>query len=333
MLEWTTRDIPDQTGKVALVTGGNSGLGFETALALAAAGATVVIASRNERKALLALGLIQRKVPGAKLDFKLLDLASLASVRACAADFKAAYDRLDLLINNAGISSRPRQETEDRFELHFGVNHLGHFALTGLLMDTLLNTPRSRVITVTSLMQTVGWLNFNDLQMKRGYLGLLAYGRSKLANMLFAAELERRLKAEGATTLSVAAHPGFSNTQMTQAAGSKTGGFLTDLILKFNTEVVAQSAAMGALPQLYAATAPGVRGGELYGPLFYTHGYPAPNFRTLQAYDRAAAGRLWAVSEQLTGVRYAISPLGAPLSPSQVNDLVNQELRHFYSRN
>jgi NAD(P)-dependent dehydrogenase (short-subunit alcohol dehydrogenase family) len=217
--------------------------------------------------------------------------------------------------------------------MHFGVNHLGHFALTGLLLDKLLNTPGSRVITTTSLLQSIGWLDFNDLQSKRSYLGLLAYGQSKLANMLFAAELERRLKAEGATTLSLAAHAGFSNTRMTRTGNGPSGTYLEELLFRFSTGVIAQSAAMGALPQLYAATTPGIKGGELYGPLFYTHGYPSLNFRALQAYDGAATVRLWHASEELTGVRYAISPLETLPSPSEIKDFVNQELRHFYSRN
>ncbi|MBN9391418.1 MAG: SDR family NAD(P)-dependent oxidoreductase [Chloroflexi bacterium] len=333
MLEWTARNIPDQTGKVALVTGGNSGLGFETTLALAGAGATVVIASRNLGKALAALDAIRFKLPQAKIGFIRLDLANLASIRACAEQFKADYNRLDLLFNNAGISTGTRQETKDGFEMHFGVNHLGHFALTGLLLDRLLMTQSSRIITTTSLLQAVGRLNFQDLQSKRAYFGLLAYGQSKLANILFATELELRLKAAGATTLSVAAHPGYSNTQMTRTGGSTFGTFLEDLFLKFSAEVIAQSAAMGALPQLYAATAPGVKGGGLYGPLFYTHGYPALNFRALQAYDGAASKRLWEVSENLTGVHYAISPLDALAQPSQLNGFVRQELSHLFSKN
>ena len=327
---WTTKDIPDQTGKVALITGGNSGLGFETALVLARAGATVVIASRNETKALATLTSLKEKIPGASVEFGLLDLASLDSVRAFAAWFNTAYDRLDLLFNNAGISTMRRQETEDGFEMHFGVNHLGHFALTGLLLDKLLSTPGSRVITTTSLLQTIGWLNFGDLQLKRAYVGLFAYGQSKLANMLFADEFDRRLKAAGATTLSLAAHPGYSNTQMTQTA-SATGTYLENVIFKVSTGVIAQSAAMGALPLLYAATAPGVKGGELYGPLFYTRGYPALNLRTIQAYDKEAARRLWEVSEDLTGVHYDFKPVTLP--PLQTSSLVNRELLHFYSRN
>lgn len=333
MLKWTTKEIPDQTGKVALVTGGTSGLGFETALALAGAGATVVITSRNVGKALTALDSIRLKVPGAIAGFILLDLANLASVRACAAEFKAGYDRLDLLFNNAGIFSSQRLETADGFELHFGVNHLGHFALTGLLLDELLNTPFSRVITTTSLLQAIGRIDFQDLQSKRAYFGLLAYGQSKLANMLFATELERRLKAEGAITLSLAAHPGYSNTQMTQTGSGTSGSVFEDLLFRLSAGIIAQSAAMGALPQLYAATAPDIKGGELYGPLFYTHGYPALNFKALQAYDGAAARRLWEVSEKLTGVQYAISPLGKPPFPFQLDGSINRELQHFYSKN
>jgi NAD(P)-dependent dehydrogenase (short-subunit alcohol dehydrogenase family) len=305
MLQWDFNNIPDQTGRVIIVTGGNSGLGYESALALARKGAQVIVASRDQTKAATALDQIREKVPGAKVGFRKLDLASLASVRAFAEEFKSAYSRLDVLLNNAGIASVARNETEDGFELHFGVNHLGHFALTGLLLDQLLNTANSRVVTTTSVMQTVGFINFDDLQLKRSYTRILAYGQSKLANMLFALELDRRLKAAGATTISVAAHPGYSNTNMTGNAGT-FGTLLEDMLLKFANEMIAQSAAMGALPQLYAATSPGVKGGELYGPRFYTHGHPAINLGTVQAYDEEAARRLWQVSEELTGV--AINP-------------------------
>ena len=227
-------------------------------------------------------------------------------VRAFATGFKSAYNRLDILLNNAGIATQQRQQTEDGFEMHLGVNHLGHFALAGLLLELLLNTPGSRVVTLTSVMQTIGWINFEDLQLERTFTRLFAYSQSKLANILFAMELDRRLKAAGAGTISVAAHPGYSNTQMTQGAGSAFGTFLEEMVLKFANELVAQSAAMGALPQLYAATAPGVKGGELYGPSFFTHGYPTVNPATIQAYDRQTARRLWEVSEKLTGVYYPL---------------------------
>ncbi|HEX2913684.1 MAG TPA: oxidoreductase [Chloroflexia bacterium] len=307
MPEWTARKIPDQTGRVVIVTGGNSGLGYESALALARKGAEVIVASRNQAKAQNALDRIRQQIPGAKVGFMQLDLASQASVHAFAGNFKAKYNRLDLLFNNAGIATVSRQETEDGFEMHLGVNHLGHFALTGLLLDKLLATPGSRIITTTSVLQTIGWINFEDLQLKRTYTRFFAYGQSKLANMLFALELDRRLKAAGATTLSVAAHPGYSNTNMTQKSASTFGTFLEDILFKFTNEVVAQNAEMGALPQLYAATAPGVKGGELYGPRFFTHGYPAINPATIQAYDEETARKLWQVSEELTRVNYSLT--------------------------
>lgn len=304
MAEWTTKDIPDQSGKIVIVTGGNSGLGYESVLALAEKNATVIMASRDQAKALTAISQIKQQIPQAKIEFQPLDLASLASVRTFANDFKADYNQLDILINNAGISTNNRQETTDGFEMHLGVNHLGHFALTGLLLELLLNTPQSRVVTTTSVLQTMGWINFEDLQLKRSFTRLFAYGQSKLANMLFALELDRRLRASGASTLSLAAHPGYSNTQMTQGAGGTFGTFLEDMMLRFANELIAQSAAMGALPQLYAATAPDVKGGELYGPRFFTHGYPMINPATVQAYDEQTAQRLWETSENLTGVSY-----------------------------
>lgn len=329
MLHWNTSNIPDQSGRVAVVTGGNSGLGYESALALAQKGAQVVIACRDQAKALGALDKIRQHVPEAKAEFMKLDLASLASVRDFVTNFKSSYNRLDLLLNNAGIATRSRQETQDGFEMDFGVNHLGHFALTGLLLDQLLTTPGSRVVTTTSVLQTIGWINFTDLQLKRSYNRALAYGQSKLANILFAFELNRRLKAAGATTLSIAAHPGYSNTQMTQTSASTFGTLLEDTFYKFTNEVIAQSAAMGALPQLYAASAPRAKGGELYGPRFYTHGYPAVNLATFQAYNEETARRLWQVSEELTGTRYCFQKK-AEVSYSQNYSGSLGETTHHY---
>lgn len=303
--QWNAKDIPDQTGRVAIVTGGNSGIGYESVLALARKGAFVVMACRNQTKALEAVNRIKQQAPEAKVEAMSLDLASLASVRAFASEFKLRFDRLDILLNNAGIAAGMRQETEDGFEMHFGVNHLGHFALTGLLLNKLLSTPESRVITTTSVMQTVGLINFADLQLKHSYTRVGAYGQSKLANLLFAFELDRHLKAAGATTISVAAHPGYSRTQMTQNSSNTIGAFIETAAFSFTSALFAQSAEMGALPQLYAATAPGVEGGEMYGPRLYGWGYPAINVATIQAFDREAAQRLWQVSEDLTGVEYA----------------------------
>jgi hypothetical protein len=191
--------------------------------------------------------------------------------------------------------------------MHFGVNHLGHFALTGLLIDTLISTPRSRVVTTTSVAQTLGLLNFRNLQLKSGYTRLGAYGQSKLANLLFAFELDRRLKAAGVTTLSLAAHPGYSSTHMTQNNTGAFSNFIENTIISISTQLLAQSAEMGALPQLYAATAPEAKGGELYGPRFYTRGYPALNIATIQGYDKNTAQRLWQVSEELTKVEYSFA--------------------------
>lgn len=303
-LGWTANDIPDQSGRLVIVTGGNSGLGYESVLALARKGARLVIASRDGARATEAIARVKQHVPGAKLEFRQLDLASLASVRAFASEFRAGYNRLDLLLNNAGIATPARQQTQDGFEMHLGVNHLGHFALTGLLLNLLLTTPGSRVVTTTSVAQTIGWINFDDLQLQRSFTRVGAYGQSKLANVLFTFEMERRLKAAGAATLSLAAHPGYSNTNMTQTSATAFGTYLEDIFFKLANELVAQSAAMGALPQLYAATAAGVKGGEMYGPRFYTRGYPAINMATIQAYDEETARRLWQVSEELTDLHY-----------------------------
>ncbi len=305
MLDWHTKNIPDQTGRTAIVTGGNSGIGYESVLALAQKGALVVLACRNQTKAKEALNRIKQQVPASKVELIPLDLASLASVRAFAASFRSSYDRLDILMNNAGIATVSRQETEDGFEMHLGVNHLGHFALTGLLLDKLVNTPQSRVVTTTSVAQTIGWINFEDLQLKRGYTRFGAYGQSKLANLLFAFELDRCLKKAGISTLSVAAHPGYSNTHMTQSSSSTFGTFIESTLFTFANGLLAQSPEMGALPQLYAAIAPEIKGGELYGPRFYTQGYPALNVATIQGYNKGNAQRLWQLSEKLTGVEYA----------------------------
>lgn len=299
MAKWTANDMQDQTGRVALVTGANSGLGYETALALARKGARVLMACRNLKKGQAAMDEILAQVPDADLKLVQLDLGSLDSVRSFADSY--AETRLDLLFNNAGVMAPPYQVTQDGFESQFGINHLGHFALTGLLLDKLVSTPGSRVVTTSSGAARMGRINFDDLQSEKRYIRYQAYGQSKLANILFAFELNRKL--EGTGSLSLAAHPGYAATHL-----QSTGNPLDTALYSVTNKVLAQSQAMGALPQLYAATVPGLQGGTYYGPqLYQVRGYPVEVKAPDRAYDVDVARRLWAVSEELTGVRYAVT--------------------------
>ncbi|ULN36150.1 SDR family NAD(P)-dependent oxidoreductase [Mycolicibacterium smegmatis] len=302
MTKWTTARIPDQTGRVAIVTGANTGLGLETAKALAAKGAHVVLAVRNLDKGKAAVDWIARSAPTADLELQQLDLGSLASVRAAADDLKGKFDRIDLLINNAGVMWPPRQTTEDGFELQFGTNHLGHFALTGLLLDRMLTVPGSRVVTVSSQGHRIlAAIHFDDLQWERRYNRVAAYGQSKLANLLFTYELQRRLT--GHQTTALAAHPGASNTELARHLPGPLERLVTPL---------AQDAALGALPTLRAATDPGALGGQYFGPdgIGETRGYPKVVASSAQSHDADLQRRLWAVSEELTGVTF---PVGTQL--------------------
>ena len=296
---WTEQHIPDQHGRVAIVTGANTGLGFETARMLAAHGAAVVLAVRNVEKGKQAAARITGDVT-----VQALDLTSLDSIRSAAADLRAAHSRIDLLINNAGVMYTPRQTTADGFELQFGTNHLGHFALTGLLLDRLLPVPGSRVVTVSSVGHRIrAAIHFDDLQWERSYSRVAAYGQAKLANLMFTYELQRRLAPHG-TTVAVAAHPGASNTELTRntpAALRVPAAWLGPLLT--------QKAEMGALPTLRAATDPAVRGGQYYGPggLGEIRGYPKLVTSSPASHDQAVQQRLWTVSEELTGVTF---PLG-----------------------
>jgi NAD(P)-dependent dehydrogenase (short-subunit alcohol dehydrogenase family) len=295
---WDVEDIPDQTGRVAVVTGANSGLGLVTARELARAGARVVLACRNLDKAHAAVDQIRAAVPEAQVQLEELDLASLASVRGFAERLKATRDGLDLLINNAGIMGTPRRRTADGFELQFGTNHLGHFALTTALLETMEGREDARVVTLSSTAHKMGRINFDNLNGDRHYFRWNAYGQSKLANLLFALELERRLRAAGSTVKSLAAHPGYAATNL-----QSTGPPLVDrLVMKVGNAAVAQSDEMGALPILYAATQPGLEGGTYIGPDSFREqrGHPTivqPNGR---ARDPETARRLWEVSERLT---------------------------------
>ena len=305
---WTAEQIPDQSGRTAIVTGANSGLGLVTARELARKGARVVMACRNMAKGEAALAEVRAAAPGADPQLAELDLSSLESVRALAAAHRDSP--LDLLVNNAGVMAPPRGETADGFELQLGTNHLGHFALTGLLLGAMREREDARVVTLTSGAHRIGSIALDDLQSERGYKRWRAYGQSKLANLIFALELDRRLRAAGSKVKSLAAHPGYAATNLQSAAPP----FLDRLVMVVSNAVLAQSAEMGALPQLYAATAPGLEGGDFVGPDGFQEqrGHPqlvTPHNR--EAYDEELARRLWEVSEELTGVSYEL-PASAP---------------------
>jgi NAD(P)-dependent dehydrogenase (short-subunit alcohol dehydrogenase family) len=307
--KWTARDVPDQHGRIAVITGANSGIGLETAKVLAARGALLVLAGRDAGRTLAAAGQVRAAASGAKVETAELDLASLDSVRAAAADIAGRFERLDLLINNAGVMFTPHQRTQDGFELQFGTNHLGHFALTGLLLPALLNAPAPRVVTVSSTMHRGGTMDFDDLNGEHKYSRWGAYSQSKLANLMFCFELQRRATAADSPLLSLAAHPGYANTNLQFAAPDR---FYEKAFMWIGNHVFAQSADMGALPTLYAATVPGLPGGTYVGPggRGEQRGHPKVVTAAGKAYDEAAWRRLWEVSEELTGVHYEF--VGAP---------------------
>ncbi len=300
MSKWTTANIPDQTGRTAVITGANTGLGYETATALAAKGAHVVLAVRNIEKGKAAADLITRATPGASVAVQELDLTSLDSIRAAADELKSRHDSIDLLINNAGVMMTPKSTTKDGFESQFGTNHLGHFAFTNLLLDRVLAAPGSRVVTVSSVGHRFArrGIRFDDLQSENSYSRVGAYGQAKLANLLFTYELQRRL--QGTNTIAVAAHPGGSNTELMRnlpVAIRGLGALLQPLF---------QGPDMGALPTLRAATDPGVLGGQYFGPDGFAEqrGYPKIVASSAASHDTDAQRRLWSVSEELTSVTY-----------------------------
>ncbi|MDQ1045357.1 oxidoreductase [Streptomyces sp. V4I2] len=303
MAGWTEKDIPDQDGRVAVVTGANSGLGYVTARELARRGARVVLACRSEARGTEAGDRMAAEVPGAEVEFGRLDLGDLASVRRFAAAFP--YDRLDLLVNNAGVMALPYGTTADGFETQFGVNHLGHFALTGLLLPTLLGTPGARVVTVSSTMHSVANIDITDLNSERRYRRWIAYARSKTANLLFTHELARRLPAHGSDLVAAAAHPGYAATNLQTEGARMSGRRVSERFMQIGNRFFAQSAEAGALPTLYAATAPEVRPDSFTGPAFAGwRGSPAPSWRAPWTVDDRAGERLWTASEELTGVTY-----------------------------
>lgn len=305
---WTTADIPDQSGRTAVVTGANGGLGYVTARELARKGARVVLACRSETRGREAAERLLAEVPRAEAEVRRLDLGDLTSVRHFAA--RLPYERIDLLINNAGVMALPRGTTADGFETQFGVNHLGHFALTALLVPALLATPGARVVTVSSLMHALAGIDLRDLGGGRPYRRWVAYARSKTANLLFTHELARRFAVCDADVVAAAAHPGYAATGLQTAGPRAEGRRVAERAMRLGNQVFAQPAEAGALPTLYAATASGVRPDSFHGPSFAMwRGAPAPSWRAPWARDDRMAARLWDVSARLTGVDF--SPPGA----------------------
>ena len=303
MSKWTVNDIGDLSSKNIIITGANSGTGFETAKVLAAKGATIIMACRSMERGERAKKEIHLINPKAKLDLIELDLASLSSIDKFVGKIKNGYDHLDVLINNAGVMDMPAGKTEDGFELHIGINHLGHFALTGKLLGMLLKTPNSRVVTMSSIMHYSGKINFEDIHFDKKFKKVKAYAQSKLANLLFTYELDRRLSKNGSSTSSGACHPGWSRTNL-QFSGNREGSKLKYYLYKIANPIMGQSAYMGALPQIYAATSKEVVSGQYTGPRFVARGRPkivSSNKRSKSIED---ANRLWELSEKLTAVDY-----------------------------
>ncbi|PWR19051.1 oxidoreductase [Zavarzinia compransoris] len=307
-MAWNINSVPDQTGRTAVVTGANSGLGYHTANALAARGARVILACRNREKAEAAVAAIRANHPGARAEFRPLDLADLKSVEAFAATLGAELPALDLLVNNAGVMALPLVRTRDGFEMQVGTNHLGHFALTGRLLPLLDAAPAARIVTVASLAHKTGTIDLNDLNWEqRRYSKWPAYGQAKLANLVFAHELHRRLAAAGRRTVSIAAHPGFAATNLLMAGPRMENSLLGKVAMAFGGAAFAQSADRGAIPILHAATAPDVAGGSYWGPdgtleLWGRRAVPAQAAQ--KARDPETGRRLWVLSESLTAVAY-----------------------------
>lgn len=304
MPRWTAQDMPDQTGRSVVVTGANTGLGLASARALAAKGAHVVLACRDADRGTSALDEVAQVATGEAPELVVLDLADLDSVRSCAATLDDRLERLDVLMNNAGVMAMPLRRTAQGFEMQIGTNHLGHFALTGLLLATLLRAPAARVVTVSSVGHRMGRIRLDDLNWERGrYQRWLAYGQSKLANLAFTSELQRRAGVADAPLTAVAAHPGTSATELGRYL---PGARLSSVVNPLVRRLTSQPADMGALPQLYAATMPDVAGDDYWGPdgLLEQRGHPEKVGRSRAAGDADTARRLWDLSEQLTGVTY-----------------------------
>jgi NAD(P)-dependent dehydrogenase (short-subunit alcohol dehydrogenase family) len=303
---WDETCVSDQSGKTVVITGGNAGLGWETGRVLAGRGAHVVLACRNLKKGVAAADRMRALSPASRIDMMQLDVADLASVRAFAAAFSARFSRIDILCNNAGVMAIPFGRTVDGFETQFATNHLGHFALTGRVLDLLARSPHARIISVSSHASRIGTMRFDDLHGERAYGPWSAYGQSKLANLLFTRELTRRLRATHPNVIAVACHPGYSATDLQLVAPRVTGSKISGAVIGLGNRLLAQTAAMGALPTLYAAVADEVRGGDYIGPNGFMEwrGFPkkvAPARRATRDDD---AQRLWELSSELTRVSY-----------------------------
>lgn len=302
---WTTGDIPDLSGKVIIVTGGNVGLGYESVKAFVERGAKVILASRSIERGETAKAEIEKGNPSGTIEVMKLDLADLEGIKGFVEEFKSGYDRLDVLLNNAGIMMSPYFRTKDGFEAQMGINHLGHFALTGQLLDLLKKSPGSRVVNVSSSAHKSGSMDFDNLlfEQRKRYSPIRAYGRSKLSNLLFTYELQSRFEKYNLNCIAVASHPGFSKTQLARYLAKK---IWVRMLLPLSY-LFSQSAAMGALTQIRAAVDPGVKGGDYYGPKSgrsETTGYPQRVESNAASHDAADALRLWEASEKLTGISY-----------------------------
>lgn len=301
--KWTAEDIPNQSGRIMIVTGANSGLGYECALALAKKDAFVVMGCRNISKGKVAIEQIKNHHPEAKLDLIELDLASFDSIRKFADTFNSRYEKLNVLFNNAGIMHAPKTLTKNGLELHIGVNHFGHFLLTGLLLDKLKQTSGSRVVQHSSNLHRSGSINFDDINFESKYRRTKAYSQSKLANLLFAYELDRQFKIHNIDSIAVGAHPGYAATNL-QITGPKMSSRLLTLPYRIGNLLFAQSAQKGALPLLYGGVGDEVEGGDYFGPEKRMRGYPKRDLSSAESYDQETAKRLWELSEKITGLHY-----------------------------
>jgi NAD(P)-dependent dehydrogenase (short-subunit alcohol dehydrogenase family) len=302
MTKWNKDNIGNQEGKVIIITGGGSGIGLAAAVALASKGAEVILAVRNIQKGNRAAAGINNTGPAVRVNVMHLDLGDLSSVSAFATQFAEHYTRLDLLVNNAGVMVPPYRLTKDNFELQFGTNHLGHFALTGLLLPMLLATPESRIVTVSSIASRGGRIDFNNLDGSKGYNPMTFYRQSKISNLLFGIELQKRLEKIGSETKSIVCHPGISATNLVSRGSGKEAGWIVKQMMK----LVAQPSWMGALPTLFAALHPDLNGGEFIGPDGWKNhrGYPVITGEETELFNSELAVRLWNISEELTGVKY-----------------------------
>jgi NAD(P)-dependent dehydrogenase (short-subunit alcohol dehydrogenase family) len=306
-MSWSAQDIPDQSGRTAVVTGANGGLGLETARELARKGAHVVMAVRNQQKAEDALSDIRAKIPEASLELVGLDLGSQDSVREAADQILGRHDRLDLLVNNAGVMGIPERKTVDGYEMQFGVDHLGHWTLTALLLPALLASPGARIVTVTSTAHHIGRaVDPANPHLEGRYRPWRAYGQAKLANFHFGLGLQRQFAGAGVSAASLIAHPGLSNTDLQAVSVRETGGGASQRFFHMLAGRTGMSPAQGALSQLRAGTDPTAKGGEFYGPLFVNNGPPVRKPIIRRVGMSSAIAKLWEVSEQETGVKLAV---------------------------